>query len=338
LADQVDVIVSIVTHDATDRTLLCLESLTADSARTSSADIVVLDNDSDPPAGPEIRRRFPSVRLLEQQFRAGFGANHNTVIRSTRSRYVFVLNNDTTVPPETIDVLVRYLDAHPEVAIVAPRILHPDGHEQAAAFRFPTPAASFLFAATLGQVGMVQSGTRTPRAVDWVTGAAMVIRREAFERVGGFDEGFFMYHEETDLCRRLADIGYETHYVPTVTVVHDRWGTTGDDYRRRVDEARRSRRRYWAKHHGPVGARAAAFADAFRYALAAAAASVVDVAPNRLRPHHTRGWSSRVWWYTARSALRRSEGEGLRELAEAHNAARRRRGPEHESAPPVGRG
>ena len=327
VAEPCDLVVSLVNHNAAERTLACLASIFEDGSRRCSLEVVVLDNDSDVPVAPAIEAAFPDVKVITQSFRDGFGANHNRVIRATKSRHVLVLNNDTSLPPGTLDALVAYLDDHPIVGIVGPSVRFADGVRQPAAFGFPTPLASFLFAATFGQVGMIQSKSgpesgEAPKRVDWISGAAMAVRRSALDRVGIFDEGFFMYHEDTDLCRRLGDAGYEAHTVPTIEIVHDHWGATNERFRERIDEAHRSRRRYWAKHHGRLGSALAPYADAVRYTTAAWVASAVERLPEQLRPAMAREWNAEAYRYNAKSALRRTPGRGMRELARAHNVAR----------------
>jgi GT2 family glycosyltransferase len=317
-----DVVISIVCHETVDRATECLRMLHDDPDRRTSVAVVVLDNLSTTPVAESIAKEFPEVQVLTPAQRSGFGANHNTVIRATESRYVLVLNDDTSVPAGAIDAMVAYMDARPVVAAVGPRIVHEDGTPQPAAFRFPSPAATALFAATLGQVGMVQSGRSTPGRVDWIGGSAMLLRRSALDRIGLFDEGYFMYHEETDLCRRLHYAGFEVHYCPQVSIVHDHWGASAAVPYRRVDEAHRSRRRYWHKHHGPVGARVASLLDAYRYLAAAVVARLVEVVPARLRPSAAREWDAAVFAYNARSALGRTPGVGIREAAEEFNRTR----------------
>ena len=103
-------------------------------------EIVVIDNASTVAAAPLISEAFPDVRVLTRRHRDGFGANHNVVIRDTRSRYVLVLNDDTNVPAGAIDLLVEYADAHPSCGAVGPRIIRPDGTQATARSGFPPPA------------------------------------------------------------------------------------------------------------------------------------------------------------------------------------------------------
>src|SRR5437868_10394671 len=203
-----DVSVSLVNTNSRELLLACLESL-----RAAEVEIVVLDNASEDGSAAAVRERFPAVRLIEQRHRAGFGANHNTVIHTTTGRYVFVLNEDTTSEDWGFEPMVAHLDANPGVAALGPRLVYPDGRPQASAWRFPSPATAALGLLTLGRAGILQSGGGETRDVDWAMAAALLVRREALDDghgggVGVFDEDFFIYSEETDLCRRLRNAGW----------------------------------------------------------------------------------------------------------------------------------
>ena len=154
-----------------------------------------------------MREHFPGVRVIEQRHRAGFGANHNTVIRATTGRYVFVLNEDTTSEDWGFERMVAHLDANPRVAALGPRLVYPDGRLQDSAWRFPSPPTAALGLLTLSRAGIVQSGGTETRDVDWAMAAALLVRREALDEVGLFDEEFFIYSEETDLSHRLRRAG-----------------------------------------------------------------------------------------------------------------------------------
>ena len=240
--------------------------------------------------------------------RAGFGANHNTVIRATTGRYVYVLNEDTTSDDWSFERITEYLDAHPQVAALGPRLVYPDGRLQNSAWRFPTPLVSTMGLATLGQLGVKQSKGASVRQVDWVMGAALVLRREALDQVGLFDEDFFLYSEEVDLQTRLRQAGWETHYFPELTVVHHESQFSAGIPERRINEMWRSRHRYWRKHHSRMGARVAALATGSQYAARALLSPVARRDPAieaRMRLHARDAW--------------RVEGPGLRELADEWN-------------------
>ena len=314
-----DVSVSIVNTSNRELLLACLESLEADPDRRTEVEVIVLDNASEDGSAEAVRERFPQVRLIAQDYRAGFGANHNTVIRASDGRYVYVLNEDTTSQPGSFDRMVAYLDEHPEVAALGPRVVYPDGRHQASAWRFPTPASAALGALTLGRAGVVQSGGDEIRPVDWAMACALLVRRSALDDVGLFDERFFIYSEETDLCYRLAAAGYETVYFPQVTVAHHVAQTSAKVPERRINEFWRSRHRYWAKHHSRAGARAAAWLMGWQYAVRAAVGGALVRVPAARRPIPVQGSDPAQFRLHARNAFRGVAAPGLQELADDWN-------------------
>jgi N-acetylglucosaminyl-diphospho-decaprenol L-rhamnosyltransferase len=298
-----DLSVSIVNTNSRALLLACLDSLAG-----TDPEIVVLDNASEDGSADAVRERCPNVRVIAQSHRAGFGANHNTVIRATTGGYVYVLNEDTTAGDWGFEALKAYLDDHPRVAALGPRLVYPNGRLQDSAWRFPTPLVSTVSLATLGRLGVTQSRGDEPRAVDWVMGAAVMLRREALDEVGLFDESFFLYSEEVDLQARLHRAGWEVHYFPRVSVVHHESQFSAEIPERRINEMWRSRHRYWRKHHSGAGARIAALATGAQYVVRGALSPIVRRDPGvgaRMRLHARDSW--------------RVTGPGLRELADEWN-------------------
>jgi N-acetylglucosaminyl-diphospho-decaprenol L-rhamnosyltransferase len=298
-----DLSVSIVNTNSRALLLACLDSLAG-----TDPEIVVLDNASEDGSADAVRERFPNVRVIAQSHRAGFGANHNTVIRATTGGYVYVLNEDTTAGDWGFEALKAYLEDHPRVAALGPRLVYPNGRLQDSAWRFPTPFVSTVSLATLGRLGVTQSRGDEPRAVDWVMGAAVMLRREALDEVGLFDESFFLYSEEVDLQARLHRAGWEVHYFPRVSVVHHESQFSAEIPERRINEMWRSRHRYWRKHHSGAGARIAALATGAQYVVRGALSPIVRRDPGvgaRMRLHARDSW--------------RVTGPGLRELADEWN-------------------
>jgi N-acetylglucosaminyl-diphospho-decaprenol L-rhamnosyltransferase len=309
-----DVTVSIVNTNGRELLLGCLESL-ADVA----ADIVVLDNASEDGSAVAVRERFPHVQVIAQEVRAGFGANHNRVIRATSGRYVFVLNEDTIVPADTIDGLVAYLDAHPEVAVAGPLIRGFDGRQQGSAWRLMTIPVQLLWALTLGQRAAVQSRGSRPKRVGAVAAGAALYRRAALEQVGLFDEGYFMFGEEGDLARRWDEVGLERHYVPTVELLHAGQHSTEAVPERQINEVWRSMDRYLGRWHSPLDRRVLTWLTGTGYALALVAAEVGRRLPTRVRPAAAATWNPGIYRLHVRNAFRGVRDPGMRELAEEWN-------------------
>jgi GT2 family glycosyltransferase len=311
---QNSVTVAIVNHAGRDDTLRCLESLAGDSGRRVPTEIVVLDNASGDGSVEAIRAEHPTVRVIAQAERHGFGANQNAIIRATAGRYVFVLNNDTLVPPGTIDTLVDYLEQHPRVGAAGPRILGPDGTSQISAWTFPT-----VLNAAVHIVGGSRPARSTPVEVGYISGCAMMLRRDSLTRIDGFDEDYFMYAEEKDLCRRIVASGYAVHLVPAASLVHLEGRSSNGVEGRRDTEFWRSQRLYLRKHHSRIGAMAIELETAVQRLALAGAVAAVRALPAPLRPRQFAPGLARELAHQARSSLRPPHGSGLRELADDHN-------------------
>jgi N-acetylglucosaminyl-diphospho-decaprenol L-rhamnosyltransferase len=303
-----DVTVSIVNHESRDSVLASLRAIAADADRRARLQVLVVDNVSGDGSVAAVRSAFPGVEVIERGTRAGYGANHNLALARAEGRYVLFLNDDARVQPGAIDALVAHLDAVPGAAVAAPRLVDDLGRTQPSLFPVPSAAGDLLTAVRLGRVRAVQYAGEVPRAVGWAMGCALLVRRDAARAVGGFDEGYFMYAEETDLCVRLARAGGATHVVPAAAVIHEGQATTGDSPERAI-EMSRSRRRYQRRHYGPVGRVVGAAAISLQFALLALAARLS-------------GRPARAFWLQAIGSWREPGGPGLRERAEAFNRGR----------------
>lgn len=209
------------------------------------------------------------VELLALPDNRGFAAGNNAAIKRAlngpdRPEYIYLLNPDTVIRPGALRTLLAFMRAHKAAGIAGSRCENPDGSPRQSAFRFPSilgeleSEAAFRPISRLletSQIAMPVSPS-THRA-DWVCGAAMMVRTSLFERIGLFDEDYFLYYEETDLALRAASAGYECWYVPASRIVHycgQASGITGAEApKNRVPEYwYASRKRYFEKHHGPA--------------------------------------------------------------------------------------
>jgi GT2 family glycosyltransferase len=207
-----------------------LDACLASVAAARPAQTVVVDNGSTDGSIELVRERHADVKLIVCERNRGYGGAANRAIAACGAGYVLLLNSDTMLCLDALGALERYLEDHPRAAVVGPRLVYPDGTLQRSTYPEPSVADTFL-----GETGLHRLTRRVPslserslrtwrhdaaRAVPWVLGAALALRREAFDAVGGFDESFFLYGEEVDLCRRLNAAGYETHFAPVTSVVH----------------------------------------------------------------------------------------------------------------------
>jgi GT2 family glycosyltransferase/ABC-type polysaccharide/polyol phosphate export permease len=247
--------VAIVSFNTRRELQACLDSVVAEAPR----EIVVVDNASTDGSVEMVRTQYPSVLLLANATNNGYGAAANQAIKSTRGDYVVLLNADTVLTAGAIGALATYLDRHREAAVVGPRLQYPDGKPQPSYFPFPgtlgwfvenEPMAWLLHCLPLGRERFLRLAPSTvDRVVPWVSGAALMLRRTAFDAVGGFHESYFMYFEEVDLCWGLRARQWQTHFTPTATVVHVGGASTSQ---RRTDALIahfRSTQRFYRRHY-----------------------------------------------------------------------------------------
>ena len=224
--------VCIINYNTCDLLRECLRSV-----MTQNADeIVVVDNASTDLSVQIMKAEFPAIPLLVLEKNFGYGAASNRGMDSCHSAYIVLLNADTRMKPGALQALRNYLDDHPQAAIIGPRILNPDGTLQTSCFYFPTPLHIFLYISglyrliprlpILKQRTLQEMRRELARPVPWILGAALVFRRETLEGLGGFDENFFMYFEEVDLCYRLFSQGKQIHFVPEAEIIHVGGGST----------------------------------------------------------------------------------------------------------------
>jgi len=239
----------------------CLDSLIAHPP-AMPWEAVVVDNASDDGSADLVRQRYPAVRLLANEANVGFARAANQAAAAVRGDLVCFLNSDARVTPGTLDGLAAMLRLHPDVGAVGPRTTASDGRVIRSCFRFPTlarpllnvrPLRDVLPKSTLGLAYEPWDAAAT-RAVDWVSGACLMVRRDVLERLGAFDQGFFMYFEDVDLCRRLWAAGSGVWYVGDAVVVHHTRGSTlGVHTPALFLMEQRSRLRYFRKHYGVPG-------------------------------------------------------------------------------------
>ena len=240
----------IVNYNSTDYLLRCLQSILRD-LNGIHAKVYVQDNASRDGVG-RVESRFPQVVLTRNRCNIGFAGAINQALKKTTAPYVFILNPDTAVMDGCLDGLIRLMKENPDVGIVGPRIFEPDGEVQGSARSFPTPLTALFGRSSLltrlfpnnriTRANILTTGCdgRTPMEVGWVSGAALMVRRKAFQDVGLMDERFFIYWEDADWCRRMWDNGWKVVYYPEPSVVHYVGGSSEKSIARSVLEFHKS--------------------------------------------------------------------------------------------------
>jgi N-acetylglucosaminyl-diphospho-decaprenol L-rhamnosyltransferase len=248
--EQPDVSVVVVTWNALPWVEQCLESV-------RDRDVVVVDNGSSDGTVAFVHERFPDVRVIEQE-NSGMGGGNNAGMRAADGRYFFLLNSDAWVVDDGLDRLVEFADRHPEAAVVGPKLLNTDGTLQRSVRGDPTLwrlATEYLFIRKLAprsrHLNPLYRGEFAHdrvEEVDWLYGPALLVRREAADAVGLFDENFFMFSEEVDWMTRFRRAGWTVLFFPDANVVHVGGASHGG---RMYIENLRGLLRWFAKHRGP---------------------------------------------------------------------------------------
>ena len=251
--------VAIVNYNTREHLRACLETVRLENP----GEVVVVDNASPDNSAEMVQAEFPWVRLHANKTNPGFGAAANQAIANCTAKYVLLLNSDVLLQPGALEALSSYLDLHPRAAIVGPRLVGTDGTLQTSCYPFPTALNTLLLYANLApliryfpvlrSLYLAASPHNHARAIPWVKGAALAIRREVFEALDGFDESFFMYSEEVDLCYRLGVAGWQVHFAPVTTVVHVGGASTMQHRTEMAVQLLTSNLRFCQRHYSGIG-------------------------------------------------------------------------------------
>jgi N-acetylglucosaminyl-diphospho-decaprenol L-rhamnosyltransferase len=254
-----DVSVIVVSYNAKEHLERCLAAVAG-----GSHEVIVVDNASTDGSPELVRERFPSVRLVETGENRGFGAGNNEGMRIAVGRYFLLLNSDAWPVGDAIEALVRFADANPGVGVAGPRIVGTDGRLQASVRGFPTLwrlATEYFFLRKLAPRSRALNAFygagfdyHSVAEADFLMGAVLLLRREAVDEVGRFDESFFMFSEETDLCFRMHKAGWRVEFFPGAEFVHVGGASTKPEWGRMFREQLRGHLLFLAKHDGPARA------------------------------------------------------------------------------------
>jgi GT2 family glycosyltransferase len=294
----------VVNTNGREDLLACLEAIERTDPAGIASETLVLDNASDDGSADAVRALGGEIRLIELERRQGKAANDSTLLREARGRFCLLLNEDSELRPGAAEELIAALEADPAAGAAGAQLLDSAGEPVPCAWRFPGVGTALAGALFLHRLLTVQSGGRHTRRVDWAQSSALLVRRAMATAVGYLDPDFFVYYDECDFCKRMADGGHPTLFVPAAEAVHhDQLSTDLAAGLPRIVEFHRNRDLYMRKHHGWAAALAVRVLTAWSYAVRALAATVLPGRPARVYRAH------------ARQALAPSRGRSIRDLA-----------------------
>jgi GT2 family glycosyltransferase len=252
------VAVVIVNYQSYDELHSCLASV---EQLCGAVSVVVVDHATNEAAADRLAERFPDVHVIRNPANDGFAVGVNRGVRETAAPFLLLLNPDCVLDRKACCQLADWLEAHPEVGVAGPRIRNADGTVQPSARKFPN-----LTTAIAGRSSWLtrvlpnnplsswnlpsRDDGAAPVDVDWVSGACMLVRRAAFDAIDGMDEGFFLYWEDADFCRRLKTAGWRTMYVPTAGATHIGGRSSRHAADASLEAFHRSAYRLYTKHAG----------------------------------------------------------------------------------------
>jgi GT2 family glycosyltransferase len=252
----------VVTWNGKKYALECLESLTSKPFRFA-VEIIVVDNGSTDGTPKAIRTEFPDFRLIENHANLGFARANNIGMASSSGKYVCLVNSDVVIPAGCLEKMVEYMESHPKIGVLGPKMLSPDGGVGASVMRLPTVWNTLCCALglhtifprseLLGGFLMDAYPYDSIEEVEVLTGWFWMIPRTALNMVGGLDERFFMYGEDIDWCHRFRDAGWQVVFYPDADALHYGAASSQEAPSRFYVEMRRANLQYFRKHHGVLG-------------------------------------------------------------------------------------
>jgi GT2 family glycosyltransferase len=296
----------VVNTNGREYLLACLDAIERTHPAGVEREILVLDNASEDGSVEAVRARGDDSRLIALERRTGKAENDSTLMREARGEFCLLLNEDSELRPGASAALLAALGADPRAGAAGARLLDSAGEPVPCAWRFPGVGTALVGALFLHRALIVQSRGSATRRVDWAQSSALLVRRETAASVGYMDPDFFVYYDECDFAKRLADAGWHSLFVPEAEAVHhDQLSTNLAKGLPRIVEFHRNRDLYMRKHRGRTAALAVRVLSAWSYAVRAAVAVVLP------------GHPARVYWAHARQALFPNRGESIRDLADA---------------------
>lgn len=224
-----DLSIIIVNYKSREKAVRCIESVLASAWEGFSYEIILVDNSDE--HLEELAGKFPKTKYIGSKGNIGMGAGNNMGLGKAVGDNILILNPDTRLEPGALREMWDYLLSHPDAGIVGPRLKYPDGEFQESARKFPRFLMPFIRRTFIGRFiheKETESDARMKQCElggicepDWIMGSCLLVRGDLLRRMGGFDDRYFMYFEDIDLCRQVWTAGYKVVYLPAAVVVHD---------------------------------------------------------------------------------------------------------------------
>lgn len=242
----------IVNYNSGNYLLQTVESI-HENIREIEYEIIVIDNNSNDDSIKKLLKCFPDTILIQKDFNSGFAIANNEAVKKSSGEYILILNNDTFIEKYSVEALLKVMKENPSYGIVAPLLLYGDGTPQRSYGKDLTLFSEFIlkyFADIIHRLRLKIKKNRFEKNVDWISGACLLIKKDLFESIGGFDENYFIYIEDADLGKKVREAGFKNHITSTSTIVHFKGKSTSPNFGRILPEIKKSQLYYYKKHNG----------------------------------------------------------------------------------------
>lgn len=224
---MLDLSILIINYNTRDLTINCLSSLYGSLKNTKlKFEVIVSDNASSDNSVKVIEKDCPKVQLIKNTKNLGFAQANNKAAKKAKGKYILFLNSDTQVQDDGIEGMVEFLNLNERIGVLGARLKNSDGSNQPSAGSFYTLPRVMLMLLGVERLGFLRYTPKRRQRVDWVSGGAMMTRKELFDKLNGFDQNFFMYLEDMEFCYRVRKIGYATYFYPEVDIKHKGLGSS----------------------------------------------------------------------------------------------------------------
>jgi GT2 family glycosyltransferase len=256
----VDLSCIIVNYYCSDSLKNCLESV-YQTLRKITFEVIIVDNSQNDPGMASLKESYPQVRVIQNVANVGFAKANNQATLSSQGKTLLFLNPDTILADQAIEEMVAHLASNPDIGALGPKVLNTDGSLQYSCRRFPTLMTGFFNRYSLlsrwfpsnrytVQYLMKDFNHDEIREVDWLSGCCLMVPRAIFEKAGGFDEHYFLFNEDIDLCRAIGQNGYKVMYFPLAKITHHVSTSNSNVPARIIIKRHRGMKHYYKKHHG----------------------------------------------------------------------------------------
>ena len=221
----------ILNYRSKELTAQCVNTVLQSAKNTENFEIIIIDNDSGDDSAKWLHNAFPNIRVIANKRNLGYGAGNNIGIKQAKGDYILILNPDVEIEMPDIQKMIDFLKNYPDVGVVGPQLIYPDGIIQDSYRRFPQFLDLVIKRTSLHKINPLKKrmtdylmhnvNPHKTQEVDWLVGAALMIPRKIFDKIGAFDERFFLFLEDTDFCRRVWEIGKKVMYFPATKAIHN---------------------------------------------------------------------------------------------------------------------